>query len=170
MVIELKYPKYKGHLKDSVGRYRTQSLFREMNYGNTEFDPLYTLKDEDPKGELPSLKQMYIEASDPTEYDFALAAFGEWHHWQLLSELPWMEEYVYQWRTELEIKIRSEAVKVIVKESESGKGKYNAAKFLSDAGWLEKKRGRPSKSEIDRQVKVKAGIEKAIQEDLERIA
>ena len=83
----LKHPEYKRRFKDSVGRYRTQSLFREMNSGKGEFDPLYTLKDEDPKGNLPSLKQMYLKANDPTEYEFAIAAFGEWHHWDILSKL-----------------------------------------------------------------------------------
>jgi hypothetical protein len=166
----LKHSEYKGRFKDSVGRYRTQSLFREMNSGKGEFDPLYTLKDEDPKGKLPSLKQMYLEANDPTEYEFAIAAFGEWHHWDILSKLAWMEEYVYQWREELEIKMRSDAVKIIIKEAQTGKGKYNAAKFLSDAGWKSKTRGRPTEAERKRQAKIQAGIDVSIAEDLERIA
>ena len=163
----LKHSAYKGQFKDAVGRYRTQSLFTEFNNGTKTFKPLYTLKAE---GDLPSLKQMYIDANDPTEYEFAMAAFGEWNHWHLLSELAWMEEHVYQWRAELEIKMRSAAVKVILEESRSGKGKYNAAKFISDAGWRDKKRGRPSKDEVARETKIRAGVDAAIAEDLERIA
>jgi hypothetical protein len=81
-----------------------------------------------------------------------------------------MEEHVEKWRAELEIKMRSEAVKVILEETKSGKGKYNAAKFISDAGWRPKTKGRPSKEEIKRQTKIAAGIDAAITEDLERIA
>jgi hypothetical protein len=141
-----------------------------MAYGKmASHGPLYTLKDEDPKGELPSLKRLYLDANDPTEYQFAMDAFGEWNHWQIISKLAWMEDYVNAWRAELEIKMRSEAVKIIIEESKSGKGKYNAAKFVSDAGWKEKSRGRPSKAEVKRQAKITASIEKAIEEDLERI-
>jgi hypothetical protein len=169
--VTLKFPDYKKRFRDTVGRYRTQSLFREMAYGKlSEHGPLYTLKDEDPKGELPSLKQIYLEANDPTEYEFAIAAFGEWNHWKLLTSLAWMEPYVYAWREELEIKIRSNAVKTIIKEAESGKGKYNAAKFLSDAGWKAKIRGRPTEAERTRQAKIQVGIDTSIAEDLKRIA
>tara|TARA_Y100000034_G_scaffold136090_1_gene210747 strand:- start:1728 stop:2240 length:513 start_codon:yes stop_codon:yes gene_type:complete len=168
----LKHPEYAGRFKDVMGRYRTQSLFREMSYGSKEDapDPLYTLKLVDPQGELPSLYQLYLDCNDPTEYEFAIQAFGEWYHWAVISQLAWMEEHVEKWRAELEIKMRSEAVKVILEETKSGKGKYNAAKFISDAGWRPKTKGRPSKEEIKRQTKIAAGIDAAITEDLERIA
>jgi len=167
----LKYPEYRGRFRDKMGRYRTQSLFREMAYGKlANHGPLYTLKDEDPQEKLPSLKRLYLESNDPTEYEFAIAAFGEWNHWKLISELAWMQDYVYQWRAELEIKMRSEAVRVILEESRSGKGKYNAAKFISDAGWKPKSRGRPSKAEVTQQAKIQVGINASIAEDLERIA
>jgi len=142
-----------------------------MAYGKEEeHGPLYTLKLNDTRGELPSLYQLYLDCNDPTEYTFAIAAFGEWYHWKVISELAWMQEHIEKWRAELEIKMRSEAVKVILEEAKSGKGKYNAAKFISDAGWRPKTKGRPSKEEVQRQGKIAAGINAAIEADLERIA
>ena len=59
-------------MKDNVGRYRTQSLFREFYvHTSTGLSPIWTLKDEDPQGELPSLKRIYLDYEDPTEYSFA---------------------------------------------------------------------------------------------------
>jgi hypothetical protein len=156
--------------KDKVGRFRTQSLFREMNYGTNDQDPIYTLKAKDPQGKLPSLKDVYMECADPTEYEFAMAAFGSWQHWEALCKLSWMEAYVLMWRDELEVKLRSEAIKVIINETKEGKAKYNAAKFLSDGGWKPKaSKGRPSEAEITRETKVRSKVEEAIEEDLERV-
>ena len=166
----LKYAHMEGKFKDTVGRFRTQSLFREMNYGTNDQNPLYTLKPVDPQGKLPSLKEIYMECSDPTEYEFAMAAFGSWQHWVLLSKVAWMEPYVLQWQEELEVSIRSSAIKVILNETLTGKAKYNAAKFLSDGGWKPKSsKGRPSSAEVTRETKIRSRVEEDIEEDLERV-
>lgn len=59
--------------RDVMNRYRTQSLFWEWSQNKKDFKPLWTLNDLDHhSGEYPSLKRLFIEAADPTEYSFAM--------------------------------------------------------------------------------------------------
>lgn len=62
----------KTKMKDTQGRPLTQSLFLEPNY-NVDY-AYYTMDDDDKnfKGKVyPSLKRLYLEMEDPTEYEFA---------------------------------------------------------------------------------------------------
>ena len=61
----------KSRLVDGQGKPLTQSLFLEIGY--TDFS-VYTLKDQDYEYNdkvYPSLKRLYLEMEDPTEYEFA---------------------------------------------------------------------------------------------------
>ena len=58
-------------LKDSKGRYLTQSLFLELGYKE---QAVFTLKDDHYTYNnkfYPSLKKLYLEEGDVTEYQFA---------------------------------------------------------------------------------------------------
>ena len=149
----LRYPEHKDLLKDSRNRYRTTSLFREFYL--SEAEPLWSLQDEDPQGKLPSLKKLYMDIADPTEYEFALQAFGSWKHWIKIKNSKVIKVFVEDWPVELEVKLRSEGIKGVIKEAESGKAKFNAAKFLANADWKAStsKRGRPTKEEVEREEK-----------------
>lgn len=134
--------------KDSRGRPLTQGLFLEIGY-STEFAE-YTLKDEDfeYEGKLyPSLKRLYLEMSDPVEYNFATTHLGSWEQWQRISNNKILKKYIDPWRKELELKLRSEAVAEVIKFSKTDKG-FQAAKWLADKGF-DKRAGRPSKEEIE---------------------
>ena len=66
-MIENKHQK----MVDKMGKYRTQSLFLEIGYGD---DAIFTLKDQDHVHDgktYLSLRKMYLEFNDPTEYQFA---------------------------------------------------------------------------------------------------
>jgi len=160
----------RDQLVDSMGRFRTRSLFREMSYQVKDHDPIYTLKEVDPQGELPSLHKMYMDIADPSEYLFALAAFGSWRHFVHLCKLDWFEEYVERYRDELEIKLRSEAIKSLEFHAR-GKGGTPAAKFLAQAGWRStgSKRGRPSNEEIEGEKKRLARIDDEVGDDAQRL-
>ena len=157
-------------LIDKMGRYLTQSLFRETAYGIAKANPIWTLKEHDPQGKLPSLRDIYLELGDPTEYEFAQLCFGSWRHLEHLKTLSWFMEYLEEYRDELEVKLRSRAIGDIVLQAQEPKG-TSAAKYLAEAGWkgTTSKRGRPSKSEVKGELKRQARIEEEVGEDAQRV-
>ena len=160
----------KSKLKDAQGRWRTQSLFWEIR--NENYAPIYTLKDYDHEVDgvtYPSLKLIYMEFLDTTEYEFAMAVFGSWKAWQKISNNQDIKAFVDDWRMEMEIKIRSKAIKSLLKTatSEGSKGTA-AAKYIAEKGW-EKTRGRPNKDEVEREKKIHAGMVDDISEDAKRL-
>jgi hypothetical protein len=157
---------YKNQLKDSIGNFRTLSLFYETNI--TDLSPIFTLKDEDHtvNGKTyMSMKQLYLSFDDPTEWEFVQSVLGNWRHWQKIMGNKRLREYIDQWRMELEIKLRSQAVRNMVKHSKNRDG---AAKWLAEGSW-KGKRGRPSKDEVERERKVQAGIEQDLDEHWARL-
>src|SRR5574337_457896 len=94
----------KSKMVDTNGIPLTQSLFLEMGY-NTDY-AMYTLKDRNHeyKGVLyPSLKALYLEESDPTEYLFADKYLLGYQHWKRICRNKMLLPYVEEWREELEI-------------------------------------------------------------------
>lgn len=136
----------------STGGLLTEALFLERGY-RTEF-AIYTLKEYDYtyKGKLyPSIKRLYLEMEDVGEYDFATKYFYSWKHWQRIKDNAALKEYVEEWSTELEVKMRSQAIRDIVNITADGaQGSFQAAKWLADRGWDKRAPGRPSKSEKDK--------------------
>lgn len=165
------YPEHERLLKDVVGRYRTQSLFRETNYGQSKsgLEPLWTLKDKDPQNKLPSLKRLYIESKDPTEYTVAIQAFGSWSHWQRLRANSWFSDHADEWSVEQEVYIRSNAIRTVVKETSGGKNAFTAARWIAEGGYKGAKRGRPSNAEVERERKIAARLDEEVEGDAERI-
>lgn len=136
----------KDKMLDVAGRPITQSMFLEIGYTDAS---IYTLKDGDHfwKGKTyPSLKRLYLEEEDPTEYAFATKYLLNWKHWQRLGENKIIRKHIDEWREELEMKLRSQAVKEILKSAEMGN--MPAARWLADRGWAQRGAGRPSKAEI----------------------
>jgi len=160
------YPQHKDHLKDTTGRYRTQSLFWEYRH-TTDMPPLWTLKESGCA--LPSLKDLYLSHLDPTEYSFAMDAFGSWAQWLRISENKVILKEVQQWRDELEVKVRSEGLRAVISEAQGGKAQFNAAKFLAKADWKGTSKGRPSKDEIARNLKVETRLADSVDNDAQRL-
>lgn len=154
-------------LVDSMGRHLTQSLFLELGYRP---EAIYTLKDEDFVYEgrhLPSIKRIYLEIADPTEYAFANTCFTGWTQWQRIVANKQMTKVVEQWRFELEVKIRSEGVRAA--KNQARKGSWQATKWLSEKGWDQRGAGRPSKEEVEHERKVQASIANEFEEDAQRL-
>jgi hypothetical protein len=123
-------------MKDSMGRALTQSLFLECGY-NTQH-AIFTLNDEDKeyKGKTYiSLKRLFLEAEDPIEYEFAKQYLLGWQHWQRLNKNKMLSPIFEEWREELELSIRSAAVKGLIDESVTGEKPFQAQKWLADKGW-----------------------------------
>lgn len=142
----------KSRFRDEKNRYIVQGLFLEDRY-NTDL-AYYTLDGEDKtyKGRVyPSLKRLFIEEGDPTEYVFAKKYLFDWPHWQRMVRNRWLQPHIESWREELEISLRAEGIAAIINAAISN-DHYQAAKWLADKGWDIKTKGRPSKEEIEGEI------------------
>lgn len=154
---------------DSKGRYLTQGLFLEIGY-KTQF-AVYTLdgKDKDYKGKIyPSLKRLYLEMEDPTEYSFAIEHLADWDHWLRLKENKVLSPYFQKWKDELDVLLMCQAVKNIQDISSSDSG-FQANKWLADRGWEKRRAGRPSKEEQQRRDALKQRVDREFSEDFDRM-
>lgn len=152
---------------DSMGKMRTQSLFLELGYND---EACFTLKDIDYKyqGKIyPSLKRLYLEAADPTEYSFAKEYLLGWKHWQRMCDNKLIAKHIEEWRDELEVMLRSRAILDALKEAK--KGHFQAAKWIADRGWATRGAGRPSKAEIEKQTRINERIENEYKDDVVRL-
>jgi hypothetical protein len=156
----------RSNFKDDMGKWRTQALFYE--YHINQECAVFTLKDDhltvDGKTYY-SMRKLYLEISDPTEYDFAITVLGSWPHWLRMKKY-FLKDHVKVWADELEMKLRSEGILQNIKAAQNGN--YNAAKWLADKGW-EVQRGRPTKEEKEGRLKKEAAFDKAVEADMERI-
>lgn len=155
----------KKHLLDSQGRMRTQSLFYE--YRTKTMDPIFTLKpyDLEVNGVVyPSLKKLYLDARDPVEYKFVNKHLYSWENWERILDNAMLEPHIQQWRKELEIQMKAEALNSIIEVSVlSSPSAVPAARYLVDKGW-DKLLGRHVKDEDE-----KEDNRSAIAEDAARI-
>src|SRR5690606_3779091 len=136
----------KNKLIDTMGRPLTQSLFLECGY-NVQY-AVFTFNDDDKEYEgriYPSLKKLYLESEDPTEYRFAKKYLLGWKHWRRLNDNAILRTHFDEWREELEVAMRSEAINSIIDMTTSDQGNFQAAKWLADRGWDKRGAGRPSK-------------------------
>ena len=160
--------------KDSLGRYRTSSLFYE--YAVKGISPKWTIQDQSREvGGItyPSLKVLYMEMDHIpySEYEFAEIHFGSWDHWDRMSNdsNKNLVAMFTTWRLEMEVKLRASALKQIIKEGKNGgAAALAAAKYIAEKGY-EKRAGRPTKAAIAKETKVQSGIAQSLLEDAERI-
>lgn len=157
----------KSKYKDEKGRYIVQGLFLEDRY-NTDL-AVFTFDGEDKlyKGKTyPSLKRLYLEHGDPKEYSFARKYLYDWNHWQRLCKNAIVGKHIKDWRAELELSLVSEGVSALIDLALNEKS-YQAAKYLADRGWDKEKVGRPSKEDIDGELKRQADAEKEFNDDFQ---
>lgn len=155
-------------MKTPMGVPLTQGLFLEIGYPDSA---IFTLKDDDYeyKGCLYlSLKKLYLEMEDVGEYEFATTHLLGWSHWQRLCGNKQLLEHIEVWRYELELKLRSKAIKEIMLKASTEKG-INAAKWIAERGWDKRQAGRPSKAEVERETKVQADLHQLFSDDLMRL-
>lgn len=156
-------------LLDSEGRPLTQSLFLEVGYNEKA---IYTFKEVDHvyQGKTYiSLKKRFIEMEDPTEYEFATTYFLSWKHWLRICENKLLRAQIDEWREELEMKLRSRAVKQAMQAAGSPSGNFQASKWLVDKGWDPKRAGRPSKDELERESRIREKIDDEYSGDIARL-
>lgn len=158
----------KTKMKASNGVPLTQGLFLEIGY--TDF-AIYTTKDEDYEYNgktYPSLKRLYLEMEDVGEYEFATTHLLGWNHWQRMCANRQILKYIEEWRYELELKLRSRAIKAMKDKVNTEQG-INAAKWIAEKGWDKKAVGRPNKQEEEREKRIQDKLDIDWADDLERI-
>ncbi len=133
---------------------------------------LYTLRDHDYRG-FPSLKRLYLETRDATEYLFANQYLEGWAHWEALAKTAWLSPYVTVWRQELALLLEAEAIaRMHVTATGTSKEAFAAQKYLAD--YYAKKtsghsRGRPSKAEVEKAAKAIAQETSTLEEEATRV-
>lgn len=138
----------KSLMLDSSGKPLTQSLFLETTYSDMA---IYSLKDDDYlyKGKLyPSVKRLFLEMEDITEYEFANRYFLGWDHWNRIVANKLFSGHVESWRQELALKLKSRGI--FLMQQKASLGSMQAIKWLAEKGWEVNPVGRPSKHEIER--------------------
>lgn len=178
-------PEHQAHihssLRDQFGRVRTNSLFWEYRHSEREdMLPLFTTKDKphtvksDFSSELityPSLKQIYFtyDHIPNMEYDFAMEVFGSWEVWERITKCV-IKDLIQDWRDEYEIKLKADAIRKMIQLSkqDSAAG-ATATRYLADKGYLDKKVGRISKADKEREIKIAAGLHDDLSSDMERL-
>lgn len=161
---------YKNHrFRTEQGVLLYQLLFYEWAFPHKN-KVLYTLKDQEHHG-FPSLYRLYLETGDPTEYEFAKKYFDSYEHWKTLAQKDFIKAKVSAWREELDLKIRSEALSRIIRESKSNsKNSFVANKFILEKGYVERaKKGRPSKEQISTAAKELAKDQEVLNSDFLRV-
>ena len=159
----------KSKLLDSEGRPLTQSLFLEIGYSDYA---VYTLKENDHEyngKKYPSLKQLYLEMEDVTEYFFASKYLLGWKHWKRLKENKALKPHFNEWAEELEVRIRAQAIRDIISASANEQGGFQAAKWLADRGWDKKAVGRPTKNDKEREDRIADRIADEFKADIIRL-
>lgn len=158
----------KNLLKASNGVPLTQGLFLEIGYSDFA---VFTLKDEDYNYNgklLPSLKRLYLEMEDIGEYEFATTYLLGWAHWQRMCSNKQILKHIEEWRYELELKMRSRAIKAVLAKTTTEQG-ISASKWIAEKGWDKKGVGRPSKQEEAREKRLQEELDVDFTGDWQRI-
>lgn len=172
---------------DQRGHLRIKSLFLETSKISDTwtpyFTPIWTLRDRRvklspshhlvsryPDGWVPSFREAYMAISDPTEYLVGTQLLGDYTHWLRLARCKWLKPYLERWRAELATKLESEAIQAVraTMALQEGSSALQAARYLADK-ISPPKRGRPSKEEIEGQLKKDAQAALEHNEDAQRL-
>lgn len=155
----------KTRFKDSMGRYLTQSIFLEYQYDADVAIYSWGSEDKEYGGKVfPSLRKLYLEEADPTEYNFANKYLYDWEHWVRICNNAYLYKQIESWQEELEIKLRAAAVaKMLALDSN-----FNAIKWAADGHW-NVRRGRPSRKEQEREKSIRQRAIDELGQDSDRI-
>lgn len=172
------YKKWRDEMLDTSSRFRSTSLFVETLNPIREgkYKPFFTTKDRDYTKDgvtYRSLKPIYMSYDHAVgaEYDFAMDVFGSWEHWLYLSTKSTLRGMIANWRTELEIKQKAEAIRTVLTLAKDGDRGLTAAKYILENGIKidKRKAGRPSKEEVEGQARIAAGVRDTLEEDMLRL-
>lgn len=145
-------------------------LFIELSYDD-KTHVIWTLKEFDHEQGYPSFHQLYMSycEDDPTEYTLATEVFGSWPAWEVISNQKAVKAYIDEYRKEVIVRIKSNAIKAIALEAKSGKASYQANKLLLDKGWLDAEATKTAKARIAKRKQEETKALSLLAEDAERL-
>ena len=157
---------------------KTRSLFADgekAGPGGWETDysgALYWLYSKD--DERPFMKDEFLKLKDPTGVKFANKFFEDWEHLQYLLKAKWFRECWDSWQSELKATLKQEALEVIKTiMTEGSTQSFAAAKFIATSEYEQEgktsKRGRPSKEEVQGELKNALKAATQTEEDYNRM-
>lgn len=166
----------KKRFKNTNGFHLLKPIFYELDDAE-HLQTIYTLKEYDHEVNgiiYPSLRRLYVECEDPTEYEFACLHLDGWVHWKKLSAAVFFQPYLKEWREELEVRLRAKALnRIKVRAASNDKDSMQADKILLSGGWKtpeEKTQvGRPTKAKIAEEADKLFKEKSVFDEDYERI-
>jgi len=166
---KLDKPPYKGE----SGVWLTEALFYQKTFDRPKHRlicrPVFDLYDERPG--LINCRTTFVDLKDPTGRKWALTYLGDWNHWLRLMRCQWFREAYEVWIAELNLQLKSEAIAkaLEIMGGENGAQALAAAKFIATQEYDKSTRGRPSKQELDGELKKAAQALSIEDEDLARI-
>lgn len=140
----------KNVIKGEGAIVRTKSLFDDVIAEDSPYECVYYLRKEKSDDKFIALKEVYMELEDTTEFYFATLCFHNYAQWETISQLTWAKDVVAQWRKELALKLRSQAVHAIYEMTLESSGtketsKLAALKWLADTGYINKEADKPKR-------------------------
>lgn len=170
-----KYPwDDKSRFRNHLRQFYTRGLFLEsFNHPQPAgCIPMYTLSDEDIEDDgvyYYSIRRLYLNKGDMTEYSFGETYFYNYKHFEHLMKSQYFSDIIISARKELDLKLTGELLKKI--QEKASLGDLNAQKFLVSRSWepQEAKRGRPSTRQIKTEAKKLLKEMTPFDEDYERI-
>lgn len=120
--------------------------------------------------DLNEWRKVFVDICDPTEYEGAIALVGTWGEWlRFKREWPAFNNTILpEWLDEVEVKIRSLAVKNLCGQAKDPKGAA-AAKWLAEGRYIPKQAGRPSKTQIEKEARIQARVSSETDDDVARV-
>lgn len=151
----------------------TKALFKDHPQALADTgDQLFFIGKEKSTDKYISLKEVYMQIEDPTEYEFAMKVFGSYRHWKTISELGWAKDYVAEWRYELALKLKSKNIKDIVAlasdEFVKETTKFQAMKYLANSDYADKTTA-TTKKNTQRKEAINNSVLKEVSDDFERL-
>jgi len=141
---------------EQVSRRPSKALFKQFN----------------PEGKecLDEWRSTFVSVCDPTEYEAGIQLTGSWGEWQRIKrEWPeFRDKILIDWLAEVEVKLRSQAVREICVQARDPKGTA-AAKWIAEGKYNARKAGKPSNAEVEKQAKIQARIDDEVEDDIARV-
>jgi hypothetical protein len=166
---QLGFP-YKNATNQKYSKQLFYEKWIELPIDMRRHEPPFTLNNE--KEGFLCFRKEYVNDGDPTGYTTAMRIFKDYFYWEYLCGIAWFNEAKEGWDRELDAKLKAEGIKKIRELAQGDDPKaLNAAKFLATLDYKRGglKRGRPSKEEIDGNIKAAIKDRQAIDDDAARI-
>lgn len=162
--------------KAGNGQWLTKALFFE-NYrrsiSSAYYLPVFCLKHDwdSRRSQLIEFHSTFLEERDPTGYRWAQKYLGSYEPFKQMRNAPWFKDFFEnEVLPDLHELMKSEALAKVrdIMENGSDGQALAAAKYIAEEGW-KKKRGRPTKAEVEGEIRRKARLTSDEEDDLKRI-